>query len=805
MSNQDKSIYTWSKWVILIFLILVGFLGYQIKYFEIDASAETLLVKNDRNYLITRQSDERYQPAEFILIAHKPLEKNIFSANVLDRVDQISEKIKKLPRVSDVRSIVNSPIFVEMQDFGPGVEPSEYTWKNKRFPADSMARNLKQHPLYEDLLINRDQSALSMQVVFKTPKDIKKLNSDIVQIQGHLLTRELTEKEEKKLEELNARLERHNKKLDATRIKEIDEIRKILKPYEKSGSFFLGGNNLLAYQLINIIKNDLVLFGGAVIILVGLILLFLFRKFRWVVLPLITCGVSVVMTLGLLGLLGMKVTVISANVIALQIILCLAMVIHLIEQYRELIQEDHKEGEELDQANLVLRTVKEKASPCFFAGLTTIVGFASLIFSGIQPVISFGWMMVMAMVITIFVSLILFPAMLITFFDVKTNIKKFSSFKTALTAAAQGIEKVPRTIMIFWAVVSIASVLGCFRLTAENSFINYFRQSTDVYRELSFIDKDFGGSTPLDILYTIPKKDRHPELLMTANSVQKITDMQNMLKDIKGVGSITSVADFARIAQVVSGKPLTEYELTAFYRTIDKGMRNDVFGAYYSNDHHQVRISTRVEDTTKDLDRGVLLDSIHSGMKKLGIKEKDYQLTSLFVLYEDVLSKLVWSQFSTLGIVYIIMTLLLIFLFRSLKVAIIAMIPNIITTAVIMGFMGLANIPLDLMTITIAAIAMGISVDDTIHYIHRFLRERQSKGDTILKTHLSVGYALVYTTVVITIGFGALVFSDFVPSILFGVLTGVAMIVALATDMTLLPILLDRFLPKDFELKKASS
>lgn len=780
---SHRSIKFWSMIIVAFFAVLVGFFGWQIRNFEIDASADTLLVEGDRNYLLNQQTYLRYQPEEFILIAYRPNSKNIFEHEVLTHVDEISKKIKDIERVIDVRSIVNSPIFVEMDTFSPDMDPNEFTWENKKFPAQSMRKNLGNHPLYEDLLINKDQSALSMQVVFKTPPKLKELNRKISQIQVSRLEKELTESSRDQLADLKEQAEPLEKELDEKRIEEIEQIRSILKPYQDNGEFYLGGNNLLAYQLITIIRNDLIVFGSAVALTVGIILLFLFRRFRWVALPLICCAISVTLTLGLLGWLGIKVTVISANVVALQIILSLAMIIHLIEQYREYASQD----EDLNQVELVIKTIREKTKPCFFAGVTTAVGFGSLIFSGIQPVISFGWMMVMSMAITILVSLVLFPALLISFFQVSTRTKKLQTMEHLLHWIARFVEGHPRKIVTFWSIVFVLTLLGCLRLTAENSFINYFRESTDVHRELSYIDQNFGGSTPLDLLYTIPQSMRHPELIMTAETVTAVTNIQNMLEEIKGIGNITSVADFARIGQVVNEKPLTEYELTAFYRVVDKSLRQEVFGSYFSRDHHQVRISTRVQDATEGLNRTNLLESIHQGMSDLRVSDSHYQLTGLFILYQDVLARLVRSQVTTIGIVYLVMGLILFLVFRSIKVALIALAPNVVTTAFILGVIGYSGTPLDLMTITIAAVAMGISVDDTIHYIHRYLKE-----NSVSKTHLSVGYALVYTTTVITLGFGSLIFSDFIPSVLFGAMTGLAMIIALITDMTLLPALLRR-------------
>lgn len=779
--------------ITLCFVVAVAFFAWQAKNFEIDASADTLLMKDNKHYLITQQAAERYNPAEFILIAYKPKDQSIFAKETLQRIDKISQEINQIERVKAVRSLVNVPIFTGLKQFSVNISTDDLTWEKQQYNAQEFEKKLTNHPLYEGLLFNSEHTAIGMQVVFKEPNTLKTLQSDIVAIQSLQLKRELTKPESEKLDKLKLKKSIIDKELDEKRINEIEAIREILQPYSSSGEFFLGGNNLLAYQLIKIIKNDLILFGSIILIIISIVLFTLFRQLRWVILPLVCCAASVVCTLGLLAIFGLKVTVISANVIALQIILSLALIIHLIVQYQELLQEGLSE-----QQALVTETIKRKIKPCFYAGLTTAIGFGSLIFSGIQPVISFGWMMVIAMLVTLFVSLILFPALLITTLKVNTNVKKHSAISFLMHSCANIVNQQPKMIIMASIVVTAIGIAGCFRLTAENSFLDYFKDSTDVYRELSFIDQHFGGSTSFDILYTVPQHQRKAELELSASAVQSISDIQQKLASHSAVGNITSIADFTLIAKTVAGKPLTEYELTALYRGLDNDLKNDLFGSYFNEEQQQIRISSRIKDSTPGLNRSDLLTSIRQDMNDLGIDEKDYQLTNLFVLYQDILSRLVKSQFFTLSIVYLAMALVLWVIFSSIKVALIALIPNIITTATIMGIMGIFGIPLDLMTLTIAAVAMGISVDDTIHYVHRYLEENKKDQDTAVEnSHLSVGYAVIYTTAVIILGFAALMFSDFVPSILFGLLTSAAMGIALLTDITILPVLLNRFIRND--------
>lgn len=772
--------------IITLFIVSTVFFAWQTQYFRVDASADTLLMKGNKLYIAAQEANQTFSTSEFILVAFKPNNSSIFSNETLTTIANISQELKRLDRIESVRSLVNVPIFTELDSISSDINPNNLTWEANSYSPEMLDRSLSSHPLYEGLLFNSDKTALSIQINFNQNKAIQELNRRTLELQKIQLTSDLSEDDKKLLENLKRKKDKINQSLEQKRSTEIRQIREIVDRYEEHGKFYLGGGSLLTHQLINIIKNDLLLFGSLISAVICTLLYIVFHQLRWVMLPALCCAVSVITTLGLLGLFELKVTVISTNVIALQIILTLAIVVHLITQYNEF----ENDGINRTREELVNLTVRSKIKPCFYAGITTSVGFASLVFSGVAPVISFGWMMVIAMLVTLGTSLLLFPAIILvaTRSTVKTSPPKvIRQIMLGLFYVCQ----YPKTTMIISVLLVIVGIIGCLKLTVENSFLNYFHKSTEVYRELSYIDKEFGGSTPFDVIYTVPHSQADPNLIVSADTVKKVKLIHDFISEQRAIGNVTSIADFAIIAKVTAGKPITEYEITSLYRTLDKGLQEDLFGPYYSATTKQARISSRVQDTTKDLNRAELVSNIKTGINELGIEDSSFELTNLFILYQDILSRLVDSQIKTLAIVYAAMGLILLAIFGSFRVAIICLVPNLVTTAMIMGVMGWAKIPLDLMTITIAAVAMGISVDDTIHYTHRFQQE-MGKGSTdpIKSTHLSVGYALLYTTLIIAIGFSSLVLSDFVPSMIFGVLTSGAMIIALLADATVLPILL---------------
>ena len=772
--------------VVVLTLVLAWF----VQYFKIDASAETLLTKDNKLYIQSQVINQRFSPNEFILLAYEPKQHEVFSAKTYSDIQSLAEKLESLPRVSSVTHILNVPLLSQMTQLDPNLDPSEWTWQSKQYDDKKMREIFDSHPIFTDLLINQKMSATSIQVVFKANPELSNIETQIIELDKKRLTGEFTDQDASKLEQLKAKADPIKQKLNKEREQEIEQIYQFADSVENDANVYLGGSYVLGHQLINIIRADLKLFGSAIGLAICIMLFILFRRWRWVIIPIVCCATSVIMTMGLFGIFDLRTTVISSNFIALQLILTLAICVHLIVQYRQLANDDS----DATQAQLVSQTLREKVKPCFYAGITTSVGFGSLIFSGIQPVVSFGWMMIIAMFVSIGVSLIFLPALLCLFKrSLKAEPNKISQQFIQWVSNAT-LKHTGKVIGIF-AVVTVVAVLGLFRLSVENSFLNYFAEDTKAHQELSFIDQQFGGSTPFDIIIDIPAELQKKDLALSAKAIQQLQVAQTILKQYPASGNTTSVVNFTELAvKLNQGRPLTEYELTSIYLLVDNNLRETLIGSYFSEEHQQLRLSSRVKDSTEDFNRKDYLADIRADLKGNGIAEDQYQLSNLFVLYQDILQRLFDSQILTLGIVYIALLLVMWILFKRFSVALVALVPNIICTLIILAVMGYANIPLDLMTITIAAIAMGIAVDDTIHFVHHYLHGDTSPESAVKEAYFSVGYAMLFTTLIICVGFALLAFSDFVPSMLFGLLTALAMIVALITDLTLLPALLTRFI-----------
>jgi hypothetical protein len=786
-----KNLNVTGAWAIgLIAVLLVGVLGWQARYFEIDASADTLLTRGNEKYIQSKLVDQEFSPEEFLFVAYQPKNRPLLSDKTFEELRAITSEIAQLERVASVRSILNVPLptLAETGDLG-GLDTAALTIDRADFSIDAVSSAFRDDPIYEGLLIDDKQTVTALQVLFRPDRKLASLEDRITTLEAAALDGSAGDEATAELERLRTEAAPLQKRLTEVRNQEVGAIRRIAEKYEDDANIYLGGVHVLGYQLVQIVRNDLIVFGAAIACLIALLLLVLFRELRWIVVAFACCLMSIVCTIGLFGLLGFKATVISANFVALQLILTLALVVHLTVQYREYARTQP----DWSQARLIRETMRTKTPPSLYTGITTVMGFASLLASGIQPVISFGWMMVIAMAISLAVTLTLFPALL-TILNRRTKVDEAGRVRHILDALANLSTSRALLVGVSAAVLLGVCVAGFPRLDVENSFINYFAESTDVHRELTFVDQNLGGSTPLDIVYKAPPAEA--DLLMNAETFQTMQVLQALLERHEAVGKILSPVNFTALAREINdGKPLTEYEITAVYRLMDEDLRESLLGSYFSPDTRNVRISMRIRDTTPGLDRAELLQELRDDIETALGEDADYKMTNLFVLYQDILERLFRSQVLTLGIVLVAVFVTFLVIFRSLRVALIAIVPNILVIVTVFGIMGWLRIALDLMTITIAAVAMGIAVDNSIHYIHRYRSEARTSdaASAIFNTHGSVGFGMLYTTAIIVVGFGSLAFSDFIPSVLFGVLTGVALSSAFLFNATVLPVLLARF------------
>ena len=681
-------------------------------------------------------------------------------------------------------------------------------------------------PIYQNNLVSSDFKTMALQVNLHEDKQWQDFIDRRNALRERSKIRELNDEEYAEYESVNANFKKHRSEMRDIEHENIIKIRAVMDKYRGEADIYLGGITMIADDLITFIKSDLRLFGFGVLAFLIITLWIIFRQKRWISIPVLCCVFSVIATCGLLGMFGWEVTVISSNFISLQLIITMAVTIHLIVRYRELVLKNP----DMEQKQLILETVLSMYVPCFYAIITTVVGFSSLILSGILPVINFGWMMSAGIGLSLFLTFLIFPTVLMQTKKRQPNIvfeKRFILTKKF----ADATERYGRHIIVASVLVLVFCITGISRLMVENSFIDYFKKSSEIYQGMEVIDQKLGGTTPLDIVlkfdetndplpasvetvmneeYALDEEDGEEfddfeeefeeekdsvQYWFTRDKMDQIEKVHDYLDSIPAVGKVMSLAAMIKIGKVLNkGKPLDNFTLAVMYKELPERFQNIILKPYVSVENDQVRFSVRIRDSEPGLRRNELLKQIEYDLvHKIGIKKDNFSLSNLMVLYNNMLQSLFSSQILTLGVVVGALMVMFLILFRSLKVSLIAIFPNILSVGFVLGFMGWVKIPLDMMTITIAAISVGIAVDNTIHYIHRFKREFPIDRNYLAamhRCHESIGYAMYYTSITVIIGFSILILSNFIPSIYFGLLTGLAMIIALIAALTLLPALI---------------
>ena len=807
--------------IMFLLIILAGMMTFASN-FKLDASADSLILENDKDLVKYRNTISKYDTKEFIVMTYTPNDGKIFDDNNLLLIKKLKNQLTKIDGIESVLSIIDVPLvesselpLAEMIDNVP-------TLLSEGTDIIKAEKEILTSPIYKNLIISDDGRTTALQINIKPNAELIALTVTKSKLSEKLFSQTITYEENLLLNNVKNKYTQlkliHNENIHNLLV----DVRSIQNSFQESSGVELriGGIPMIADDMISYVKNDLINFGLGVFIFIIFTLIIIFRKLKWVILPILSCIYAVSIMIGLLGMIDWEVTVISSNFISLMLILTLSMNIHLIVRYRQLSPLMS------NQYLIVCETTKQMVWPCLYTALTTIVAFASLVFSDIKPVIDFGYMMTFGLVVTFITSFILLPSILCLlskdehFTENKTDSFLFTKLLADLTLSKG------KAITIITSLALIATIYGISQLKVENSFINYFKSNTEIYKGMKQIDDKLGGTTPLDIIIKFEdEKDTADDydddfgdgLLeddtevdlesqwFTTDKINKIKKVHDYLDSLPEIGKVLSLASTIRVAEKLNdNKELDSLEMALLYKRAPDKVKNIAVNPYISIKDNEARISIRVLDSKPELRRNELINKINYDIKnKLGFDSESYFLTGVLVLYNNMLQSLFDSQILSLGFVMIGIGLMFMILFKSILLSFIGIVPNLLAATFVLGLMGLINLPLDMMTITIAAIAIGIAVDNSIHYIYRFREEYNLCHDykeSLYKSHNSIGRAIFFTSITIIFGFSILILSNFIPTIIFGLLTGLAMFIALLAVLTLLPKLIIFFKP--FENKK---
>ena len=804
-----KIVIDFPKITLLFLAILIGFSFYHAKNFNLDASSDALLLEGDKDLKYLREINNRYGSKDFLVLTYTPVTSFTEKETVLN-LQLLKSKIEKLTWVDSVITIIDVPLLKSTDE---SLMDRLKNYKTLAYPEINRKRGFEEiinSPIYKNYVISEDGKTSGIVVYLKKDERLAEFIKIKDKYYNQSIETGLTKDEKINYKNFIKEYEKYKNLYNIRNHQNINEIRDVINKYGENAKIHLGGIPMIADDMMSYIKSDIVVFGIGVFVFIIFTLWFIFRNMKWVIMPLLGCATSVIIMIGLLGLIGWKVTVISSNFIALMLILNMAMNIHVTVRFLQL----KKEYPQLTKKEAVLDASKKMMMPILYTVLTTICAFLSLIFSGIKPIIDFGWMMTLGLIVSLFVTFLLLPSLL-NIFSSENEINIKDTEKSLITSVFASIAKKSR-VLLFCSTLAIiiASIVGISKLEVENSFINYFDKETEIYKGMKKIDDDLGGTTPLDVIIKFPKKQNEEtdddefsewdedtendedksKYWFTRDKMDKILKVHDYLDSLPEIGKVLSFGSILRVAEDLNKKELQSLEIAVLYSKIPEEIKKEIISPYISVDEDEARVTVRIKDSLENLRRNDLIKKINSELNtKLGLDKKEYKLTGVLILFNNLLQSLFKSQILTLGIVMLGIFIMFFILFRNITLSLIGVVPNFIAAFFILGIIGLMGIPLDMMTITIAAITIGIAVDNSIHYIYRFKEEFKKINNynkTLDRCHSTVGIAILNTSITIVFGFSILILSNFIPTIYFGVFTGIAMLLAMISVLTLLPKLL---------------
>ncbi len=807
---------------LLMLAVLIVWLVSYSGNFRLDASSDTLVLENDQSLKYYRAIKARYGSDDFLFITYTP-EGELFGEDAKKDLRALADKLRKLERVKSVVTLLDVPLIDSPPVTLSELQENVITLESPEADLALAQQEILDSPLYRNLLISEDGKTTALQVNFERDETYYRLLNKRNDLREKQYETALSASELEELEAVSLEFDLYKASRQQQLHDDIAAVRAIMDEHRDNAHLFLGGVPMIASDSIDFIRNDLRTFGVGVLVFLILLLAVIFHQLRWILLPMLTCGIAGAVMVGFLGWVNWPVTVVSSNFISLMLIITLSLMVHLIVRYREL----HTDHAEANQYELVKETLRSKVQPSFFTAATTIVAFTSLIVSDIRPVIDFGWMMTIGISMSFLLAFTLFPAALMLLKP------KRSVFKHDITGAITGviarlIEHHSNATLLLFLLVTVLSVVGMSRLSVENRFIDYYKEHTEIYQGMVLIDEKLGGTTPMDVVIDAPADffeleeekdgeddpflddldlDLDEEAGITTTSywfnsgmlpeVQRIHDYLDQLPES---GKLLSISTSMQMLQSLDEDlVLDDFFLSILYKRLPQDIKDELIKPYMSEDGNQLRFKIRVYESDPDLKREALLQKVRQHLTtELGLAEEQVNITGMLVLYNNMLQSLFRSQIMTIGVVFVAILAMFMVSFRNIKMACLAIVPNMIAVAMVLGLMGWLRISLDMMTITIAAICIGIAVDDTIHYVHRITEEYAKDRDywaAVKRSHASIGRAMYYTTITITLGFSILALSNFIPSIYFGLLTGFSMLVALIANLALLPLLIVRLKP----------
>ena len=508
MSTMIKQQYR--RWVIdqplailaLIALVVAASLV-QIPKTTLDASADSLLLQGDPSLADFRDVSDRFGSAEFLLLTWQPAS-DLLSEESLEHLAALADELRALEGVRSVVTVLDVPLLesppLSLSDVtgGSGLP----TLSDPTVDRGLALKELTTSPIYSELLASQDGRMTAVQINLEPFEAYDRAISRRESLRVLAESGPLSQAQQQELTGLAQLIKASSAEAMETRSALVADVRQLADQYRQYADIFVGGVPMIASDMVSFVRSDLIVFGAAILGVMVLVLGAIFRRVRWVVIPLATCIVTVTVTLGILAALDWRMTVISSNFVAVLLVVALSIAIHLVVRYREI----HRRSPELSEVDRIEATMAAMAVPCIYTGLTTIVAFLSLLVSRIQPVIDFGAMMSVGIVLALLFAFTLVPS-LMRLWPAGKPVIHASDEQPFTRHFARWVDERGGTIVSVTVVLIALVGVGISQLKVENRFIDYFKQSTEIYQGMELLDAQLGGTIGLDITLLAPAED----------------------------------------------------------------------------------------------------------------------------------------------------------------------------------------------------------------------------------------------------------------------------------------------------------
>ena len=606
-----------------ISIIVLGFLFFiavfQSQNFQLDASSDTLILENDEDLKNYRKIINDYSTKDFLLITITSPNK-ILSRENLDLIKNLTNDVSKLIFVDSIQSILDAPILKSDNQSLTDLVDTQITLESKNLNLLTVEKEFTESPIFSELIISKDGTTSGIIINLKENRDfvdISKNRNDLKSLNN------LTKSQKKKLSLIEKEYERLKKEIDLDRSSNIKEIRDIILNYNSQNfKLHLGGVSMIADDTISYVKNDIIIFGFGILLFIVLILYLVFRNFLWIFICLSNCLYALIIMLGTVSFLNWKVTVISSNFISLMLILTLSMTIHIIVRYRKVLVSNPLKARHFTVAQNMMEMIR----PCIFTTLTTIFAFGTLYLSNIKPIMDFGLMMCTGLIVTLVSSFTFLPVMMMKFnLKVQSN-ESQGSYNTFFIRL---INNYSNLIIIGFIILFSLGVYGIQKLKVENSFVNYFKSNTEIYKGMKLIDDKLGGTTPLDIIIQFNEEEYDDDLdedfldldfdynledyWFTKEKMDLIKNVHDYIDSFEYTGKVLSLASIIRVAEELnSDEEFDNLELSVIYKKLPLDLKSQIIDPYLSIENNQARITVRMIDTNANLERNKFISEINN-------------------------------------------------------------------------------------------------------------------------------------------------------------------------------------------------